>query len=224
SENATARRLLEAGLPGMPHYEPCNEIATLVLPVFQGKRLNLWRNATEADIPGMVDFHNREAAKFQFAPVLSEAWINHIGLEHFLIYGKNTIQACVAIWDQSAFKQVVARGYRPLMRAVRPIYNLYATLAHRIRLPITGNPMSQCFLAFAAFSGHALESGVDLVRDILSQCTTEAAVIGLNDVHPLLEELKTLKPLVYRTHLYTVSYADKPLIDGRAAQPEIALL
>lgn len=224
SENAPARRLLETNLPGMPRYYLSGEMSTLALPVSQGRNLNLWRSATETDIPVMIDFHNREAARFQYAPILSEAWIRYIGLKNFLLFGDDSIEACLAIWDQSGFKQVVARGYSPAMQAVRPWYNFYATLANRVRLPAVGQPLSQSFLAFSAFSEHAMERAFELVRDVLARCNTEAAVIGLHKHHPLLGELKTLKPLIYRTRLYAVSYADKPLLDSRPVQPEAALL
>jgi hypothetical protein len=224
TENAAARRLLEAGLPGMPRYFPLGDMTTLALPVAQARGLALWRNATESDIPELIAFHQTEAAKFQLSPPLNEAWIRTIGLENFLIYRDNGIQACLAVWDQSAFKQVVARSYRPLLQVARPFYNGYAALTGRIPLPAIGQPLRQCFLAFATFSENAMGQAIALLRDALQRCATEAAVIGLHDQHPLLSELTALKPLIYRTRLYAVSYADKPLLDGRAVQPEVALL
>ncbi|HKI62812.1 MAG TPA: hypothetical protein VKA31_11010 [Mariprofundaceae bacterium] len=222
--NSPARRLLEAGLPGMPRYYPANELFTFALPVSQGRRINLWRQATEADIPGMIDFHNREASKFQFATVLSEAWIRHIGLQHFLVYGEQDIRACLAIWNQSAFKQVIAKSYRPPLQAIRPLYNAFATMARRVRLPAIGQPFSQTFLAFATFADSAMPLAVELLRDALSQCSSEAAIIALHDRHPLMAELARFKPFVYRTRIYAVSFADAPAMDGRPAQPEAALL
>ncbi|MDX8412383.1 MAG: hypothetical protein R8K46_11025 [Mariprofundaceae bacterium] len=224
NDNTTARRLLEAGPSGLPNYDLIGEMHTLALPATQGRRLGQWRNATQADIPALIDFHNREAAQFQFAPLLNEAWIHHIGLEHFLIYGGASIQACVGIWDQSGFKQVVATAYRPLLQVLRPVYNSYATLTNRIRLPPAGSPLKHCFLAFAAFSEQTIEQAVDMFRDVLSRCDAETAVIGLHHEHPLLNALASLKPLVYRTQIYAVSYADKPSLDGRPVQPEVALL
>jgi len=224
TENTKARRLLERGLPRMPRYNMSGEVVTLVLPVVQGRPLNLWRSAAESDIPEILDFYNREASKFQYAAVLSESVIHHIGLGNFLIYGEHNIQACLAIWDQSNFKQIVARAYRPLLHLVRPLYNLYATLTRRVRLPATGQPLSQSFLAFAAFSEQSMIHAVDLIRDVLHQCSTKTAVIGLHDQHPLLVDLNRLKPMIYRTCLYTVTFDNQPLLDGRHAQPEVALL
>jgi hypothetical protein len=225
TENAAARRLLEAGLPGMPRYYPLGDMTTLALPIAQARNLKLWRNASATDIPEMIAFHQAEAAKLQLSPQLNEAWIRTIGLENFLIYRDNGIQACVAVWDQSAFKQIVARSYRPLLHVARPFYNGYAALTGRIGLPAIGQPLRQCYLAFAAFSATAMAQVVPLLRDALRRCLSlDAAVIGLHDQHPLLSELKVLKPLIYRTRLYAVSYADLPMLDGRSVQPEVALL
>lgn len=224
TENTKARRLLERGLPRMPSYNLSGELVTLVLPVAQGRPLNLWRSATESDISAILDFYNGEASKFQYAPVLSESLIHYVGLENFLIYGEDNIQACLAIWDQSSFKQIVARAYQPMLQSVRPLYNLYARLTNRIRLPATGQPLSQSFLAFAAFSQKSMVHAVDLVRDVLHRCSTETAVIGLHDKHPLLRNLNILKPLIYRTCIYAVSFDNKPILDGRHVQPEVALL
>ena len=225
SDNMQARKLLEAGLAGMPRYDLLNELVTLALPVSRGRRLGLWRSATKADILGLIDFYNRHATEFQCAPELSESWIRHLGIEHFLIYGQDDIEACLTIWDQTAYKQVVARSYRLLLRIARPLYNGLATLSRRVRLPASGRPFSQCYLAFAAFADRAAPRATELIRDALSYCSSEAAIIALHDRHPLLGRLeKDFKPLSYRTRLYTVCYDERPSLDGRMAQPEAALL
>jgi len=224
SDNRQARRLLEAGLAGMPIYRPCNELVTCVLPVARGKRSNLWRRAIEADIPGLLEFHRREADGFQFAPQLTKEWIRHIGLENFWLCGDGEIMACAAIWDRSASRQLVARSYRQPLPLLLPLYNLYAALARRVALPAPGRALSHSFLAFAAFSADASGHIGNLMRDLLNRCATKTAIISLHASHPLLAALEQLKPLTYRTLIYTVAYDGAPSLDGRPAQPEAALL
>jgi signal transduction histidine kinase len=225
AENENARRLLEAGVRGLPAYHPQGDYVTFALPVSRGRRRELWRAAAVDDIAAIVTFYNGMAARFQYSPVLDATIINQIGIAHFYLYERNgALQGVAALWDQRAFKQIVARRYRQPLRALLGVYNAYARLLRRIPLPAEGGALDQTFLAFLALSDQALVNARELVEDLLSHCRTAAASIGLCATHPLIPVVKRFKPISYPARVYAVSFEGTAPPHGRPAQPEAALL
>ena len=218
AENAAARRLLEAGVPGLPAYHLQGEYTTFALPAARGRRRGLWRQATTGDVPRLVTFHNARAAGFQCSPVLSEDLVRRIGVDRFFVcdYG------VAALWDQRAFKQIVARRYRQPLSALLRGYNAYAKLFRRIPLPREGRALDQTFIAFLALEDSA-DAGV-LLQDLLSHCATPVASIGLHATHPMREAISRFKPIVWPARIYGVSFDGTTPPNGRPAQPEAALL
>jgi hypothetical protein len=225
AENHAARRLLEAGVPGLPRYQFQGEHSTFGLPAARGRRMGLWRQAVEADLPRLMEFHNAQSARFQFAPVLHERLVRRIGLERFFLYeDTEDLQGAGALWDQRAFKQLVARRYRKPIGALIPTYNLYAKLFRRIPLPRVGHALDQTFIAFLALTDRALPHAGELLEDLLSHCHTPVASLGLHAAHPLATAVGRLKPMRYPARVYAVSFEGKPTLDDCPVQPEVALL
>lgn len=224
AENAVARRLLEAGVPGLPTYHLQGEYTTFALPTARGRRRGLWRQATDADVLQLVTFHNAQAASFQCSPVLSEDLVRRIGIEHFFVCDGRVTPTCgvAALWDQRAFKQIVARRYRRPLGSLLRWYNAYAKLFRRIPLPREGGALDQTFIAFLAL-GDSADAEV-LMQDLLSHCATPVASVGLHATHPLREVISRFKPIVWPARIYAVSFDGTPPPNGRPAQPEAALL
>ncbi|MEA2164430.1 MAG: hypothetical protein QOK37_2557 [Thermoanaerobaculia bacterium] len=221
SENTTARRLLESGVGGLPSYKYQGDYVTFAVATAHGKRRNLWRAATVTDIPHIVNFYNEQARRFQCSPVLSAALIGQIGIHAFFIYEHSGV---AALWDQRAFKQVVARHYRRPLRTLRPFYNLYAKALRKIPLPPEGGALDQTFIAFLALDTATQHRASDLLRDLLSHCRTRAASIGLYAENPLIPMIKTMKPISYPARVYAVCFDGEAVPNGRPMQPEAALL
>lgn len=221
TENTAARRLLESGVPGLPAYYFQGDYVTFAVATARGRRRNLWRRAAHADIPHIVAFYNAKAAQFQCSPVLTEHLVRRIGIEHFFIYDERGV---AALWDQRAFKQIVARRYRTPLRSLRPVYNLYAALLRRIPLPPEGAALDQTFIAFLALDDAAEARATELLLDLLSHCKTPAASIGLHARNALVPVIKKMKPLSYPARVYAVCFEGKPPHNGRPVQPEAALL
>jgi hypothetical protein len=237
SEHAAARRLLEARLPGMPVYQPVGELETLVLDAQQHRTQGLLQQATQQDVPVLVDFFNRQACAYQFAPLLNEIQLlkltGETGLtlgDFWLLKDGRDIRGCLAVWDQRAFKQSVIRGYRFPLSALRGAYNTWARIANRLRLPAPGERLEHAFLAFVAFDGAAENVYVDAVREGLAKVRDKGAhagVLGLSPQNTLARVLKSgLRTHAYRTCIQTVAWPDdaQPQLDGRPPQPEVALL
>jgi hypothetical protein len=225
SENLVARRVLEANLKGMPRYRPVNELVTLAVSRARGRRHGLWRPARTAEMDRLCAFHNRQASRYQFAPRLNAELAYKTGASFFVHERQGELAACMALWNQQAYKQVVARAYRWPLGMVLPFYNAYALLARRVLLPRPGQALDQTSLAFLAVSPSLEGQIVRLVEDALSRCPAEVLTIGLHDRNPWLAPLRrTFRPAVYKTLIYAVCFEDSIPLDGRPAQPEVALL
>ena len=153
SENLPARRLLEAGLRGLPRYRPLNEMVTLALPRARGRRHGAWRRAVDDDLADLCRFYNRQACRYQCAPALNPARVGATGASFYCLDGAAGLAAVMALWNQQDYKQVRACAYRPPLGALRPLYNGYARLAKRILLPSPGQALDQAFLAFLPWRG-----------------------------------------------------------------------
>ncbi|HYM59702.1 MAG TPA: hypothetical protein VEZ11_02285 [Thermoanaerobaculia bacterium] len=225
SENQNARRLLESGVRGLPAYYLQGEYRTFALPAARGRRRNLWRPARVEDVSQIVAFHNDRASRFQCSPVLSDALIRRIGIENFYLFEPNgVLHGAVALWDQRAFKQIVARRYRrPIGALLRP-YNFYAKMFRRIPLPREGGALQQTFMAFLALSEEAHADALALLEDLLAYCKTPVASLGLHAESPLIVAVDRLRPLPYPARIYAVSFESEPPGNGRPVQPEAALL
>jgi hypothetical protein len=225
AENNAARRLLEAGVAGLPHYRAHGDYVMLGLATARGARTNLWRRAQEADLQRALAFHSAHAERFQFSPVLDEATVRSIGLEHFLVHERaGAIAGVAALWNQQAFKQIVARRYRWPIGTLLPMYNGYARICRRVPLPAPGRSLEMTFIAFLALDDDALAGGTALIRDLLSRCDTPVAALGLHASHPLCASLDALRPMRYPSRVYSVSFESAPTVGPLPAQPEVALL
>ncbi len=236
-ENTAAVRLLEAGLPGMPTYRRAGIVETLTVAASRGRIAGVLRRARPEDAPMIAAFHNARAARYQFSPALNADWL--VGLDgtkgltlndFWLAEDSSGLRGCLAVWDQRAFKQTVASAYRFPLGALLGPYNLWAAAARRAPLPSVGKPLEHVYLSFVAFDPEAAKLAPIAIREGLARAREKgavAAVIGLSVDNPLTGLIKThLAPHRYESLIETVSFSGDraPTLDGRPAQPEVALL
>ncbi len=227
AENKPARRLLEAGIAGLPTYYPQGDYITFAISAksrWRDRRPRLstepageapwnWRRATSEDAASIVTFHNEHASSYQYAPVIDGALVKRLP---FYIAGN--LDAVAALWDQRAFKQIVARRYKS--PAAIKLYNAWARLTGRITLPGEGKPLDQTFIAFFACK----EPSHELISSLLLHCETPVASIGMHATNPLRDTIERFKPISYPAKLYAVTFNGQPNMRGLPAQPEAALL
>lgn len=242
-DNKVARRLLEAGLKGMPVYRPLGEIVTLALPSASRRSQTALHACTPEEVPELVNFFNHQAQRFQYAPVLSETWLrqldgsNGLRLQDFQLIRRNgRLCACFALWDQRSLKQTVVHGYRFPLAQLRRGYNLLARLGGRLTLPPAGQAIDYLFIAFLAtasdLEASAFRRLIDSALALTSQRRIPCAMLGLATDNPLLQNLAHYRAQTYRTCIESVTWPDH-VVAGivpslscaeRIVQPEIALL
>lgn len=225
SENLAARRILEANIRGMPRYWATNELLTLALPKARGRRRHMWREVRSDEMGRLCRFYNQHAHQYQFAPALTPELVASTGASFFVVERHGEFNACMALWNQQSYKQVVASAYRHPLGALLPVYNAYARLTKKVALPRVGQALDLTHLAFLAVSPPFDEEVNALIDGALAINTTAVLTLGLHDQHPWLASLvRSYRPTVYRTQIYAVNFDDSVALDGRPAQPEVAVL
>lgn len=226
SENRAARRLLEANLNGLPRYVEAGEVVALVMPRVRGKKLGHWQPMRQDEGDAVCALHNAIAASRQFSPALDPMTLSTTGADFFVCRdAAGEPVACMALWNQNAYKQVVARAYRQPLAALRPLYNLVAAARRRVTLPRPGNAVDQTYLAFLAADAKRAPPLPELVADALSLCSTAVLTMGISARAPELRDITArFRPASYTMTVYTVAYGEPPDLDGRPVQPEVAVL
>jgi hypothetical protein len=243
ADNEVARRLLGAGLPGLPTYREIAEWTTLIVPTTSRPRFRnpgvQIRRGTRELLAGTVACLERNRRRYQFSPRFSAADLQSAersrGLspgDFFLAMAEGEVRGCLALWDQSDFKQVVVRGYAPGLARWRPWMNRLAPLLGTPRLPDPGQRLPHAYLSHLAVDGDDPEIFRALVEAAYAEARARRyvyVVTGLAARHPWNAWLKKrFKPRAYVSVLYAVLWEEGAKAatawDGRMPHVEVALL
>lgn len=231
SDDARARRVLTAGLASLPRYERISDYVTFVFPPRRRRPADGIVRAVDVDLVDVAEFLRRTLSRHQCTPVWSEAALRVIGAENVLVSrAKGEITGCVGVWDQSAFKQTVARGYPPAISIVRPLLNVLAPLVGKPRLPAIGAQLRLVYLSALAIKGDRVDGLLHLIGaalDLAAKRGAAAAAFGLDVRHPWVTAIRrAFAAIEYRTDLYCVPENNRrcmPAI-GRLTMPDVGLL
>lgn len=213
-DNQVARRLLEAGVPGLPVYRPLAPFSTLAVASSRGRPGGQWNPLRPEDVAELLEFHRLHNQGIQFAPVLDEEMVERVGPGNFRVWReRGRLQACVALWNQQSVRQLVGRRYAPWVRRLRHLYNWLGQCLGWVPLPPEGGQLDQTFLAFSTFLPGV--PAQQWLRHLLCHCPTRVAVMG----GTLLASLATFE---LKTQIYQVG--EGPPLFPAPLQPEAALL
>ena len=243
STNDRARRLLTSRARGLPTYRPLGSFFTLAIPCRRrrspGDSGLAVIGGTAAHREEIITFLARENARFQFAPRWSfeELWGSvrcpGLSVEDFLLaYRGSRLLGCVAVWDQTPFRQFVVRGYRPWLAVLRPLINGPAGLLRWPRLPPVGAELRQAVLSHLAVSRDepgVMESLLATALDRAARRGLDLAVVGFGERHGLLGPAReAFRHFGYRSDIYLVHWDDDDSaagsLDDRPIQLEAAIL
>jgi hypothetical protein len=238
AENETARRVLCAGLPGLPAYRPIGElVAFAIRPRIDAPPPGV-EAARPGDLPAIAALLQRNYRRFQFAPVWRASDLERLvaagGLrtDDFLIVRRGLgVSACLAVWNQTMVKQTIIRDYAPWLRRLRPFVNFAARLTSMPRLPACGSGLRQAYLSHIAVEGDDVATFRSLLRAGLSLARrrgSEVVLTGFTTNHPFAAVLQRQHATKYRTLLHLVHWPDShPAIVAmppRIPHPEIAVM
>jgi len=243
ADNTAARRLLiGAARPPAPRLTAFDDLRTVVLATgrrrpaaVEGVRLEA---GSEAWSGAIVDCLDRNLRRFQLAPRWTAADLGAgrtpgLTSDDFVIaLGDGQVVGCMALWDQRRLRQVVVRGYSRRTALLRPALNLIAPWLDLPPLPAVGQALALGYLSHVAVDDDRADVFAALVA---AQCR-RARARGLDHVvaafvprHPFHTVLTGMgRTRHYDSTLYLAAWdgdaAPSDALDGRIAQPEVALL
>jgi hypothetical protein len=227
----------------LPLYREIDRLHTLALPAraYRLRPRDGWelRRASEADLAAIISFLNSHGAGKQFFPVLqagdflpgSPRTRDLLPGDFLLALQGGRIGAVMALWDQSAYKQAVVRGYSGMLQWGRPLYNGLARCRGDKPLPPPGAPLS---LASAAFTCIVDNDPVPFDLLVRGVCTLAAqrghgrVLIGLTERDPLLAVVRRYPHVPYISRLYTACWQERSRfhddLDRRVSHVELATI
>lgn len=113
------------------------------------------RAATASDVPAMQAFFDREAPRrngypvYDFEKLLAgDPYYAGLGIGDFVLATRNgQIIGMVAGWNQKAYKQTRIVGFKPIVKVLRPLYNLYVGIVGGFKLPPVGGVLNYLTLS-----------------------------------------------------------------------------
>ena len=244
ADNHTARRVLGAGLSGIPTYQELEPFTTLMLPLWRHHKTRpsgefLIERGSTGRIEEIATCLERNRVRYQFAPrwtarelLAPERSRGLAPRDYFIAVRRGTVIGCVALWDQTGFKQIVVRNYGTTMRRWRPIVEISARLFGTPRLPSPGRPIPHVYLSHLAVD----DDNVDVFSALLARAYNDARerghaclVAGFADRNPFLQVVqRRYRAWTYSSILYAVCWeggkAAVEGIDRRVPHLEVGLL
>jgi hypothetical protein len=217
-DNAAARRLLEADLPGKPVYRPLAGCTTLAMRTRRGNVDPTMRVRMD-EVGAVADCLARNHRRYLFAPVWRDEDIAEAGarggpgIEDFLVYRRGgRIVGCVALWDQSRVRQAVIHGYRAPIARLRPWLNLAGSLTGLPTLPPQGTALRQVYVSFPAADQDDPQILCALVEAALRDARRrgfDLALLAMAADNPMLPALRrAVRARDYAGQLYLVHWPD----------------
>ena len=226
-----------------PTFRPAADLSTLAIPLHRPKPAVLdgldISPAKESQLGDLARFLQARGRARQFFPVWTEDAIRSLrslglGLDDLQIarhIPNQEIAGVAGLWDQSAYKQMIVRGYSGWMRAVAPFYNLSAPWLGRPALPRPGAELRSAYGAFLCIANDDVNVFRALLRQLYSVARArkfEYLLIGLDERDPLLRVAREYSHVPYRSRLYLAEWPNgghlHEQLDQRPAYVDIATL
>jgi hypothetical protein len=180
-------------------------------------------------IPELVAFLRAQGARRQLAPVWTEDRVRRAGaqgldIRHVRLARRGgAIAGVIGLWDQSAYKQAVVRGYSGWLKM--------ASRLGRLIVPRIGEHVRTAYASMVCVAGDDPAVFRPLLREayrLAAAMRFDYLVVGLDAGDPLLPVARAYPHVEYPSRLYVVSWAkggdlDEPL-DGRPAYVDVATL
>jgi hypothetical protein len=242
--NEAALKILASGRAGLPIYHEAGRFRTLALPVHARSNLeapkNLYlRTATPEDWPMIMSFLDKHGPRRQFFPCYEVADVATpagalFGLQAKLVvlaYRNRALAGLLAGWDQHDFRQTIVHGYAGALRWLRPLYNGWASLTGRPRLPRPGRELRYLTAALPVVVGDDASVFRALLDSLLQMARSgpwQHVAIGLAANDPLATGLSSFAGTEYVTRIFQVAWPDGNALrlglDGRPPYLELGCL
>ncbi|MBI1766571.1 MAG: hypothetical protein HYR56_34620 [Acidobacteria bacterium] len=202
--------------PHFPEFRALGRLYTLALALGRMKPALQCQaditTATAADAPAIAAFLQQHGARRQFYQVWQTqdllggpATLGFRIEDLFVARRDGAIVGVLGLWDQSAYKQTVVRGYAPGLRVAKPFYNAWARLRGGPRLPPIGAEIRYGYAAFVCIADDDVEIFQALLRALYNSAVRRGhdyLMIGLAERDALLPAARAYAHIAYPSQLY----------------------
>ena len=239
-DNLPARRLLQKGLRSLPRYRAQAELSTFILGSDGSSGTSPAELARPEDLAEIVALLNRYNRDFQFAHVYSEQDLlsasRSPGLaatDFIVLREQGRISACVALWDQRAFKQTVVQSYARWLGLARPLLNLGRAVLGKPPYPRAPHVLPMAFLSHFAMPDpdrDRLAALIGTARRLAHSKNIQYLATGFCERHPCHVLIRRgFRHQHYRSTLFSVHWRDCDIADelkmrNSVPHSEVALL
>lgn len=184
ASNHRARRLLTAGLPGVPAYRPRS--------IF---RVRIWRRSILAARPVRLRLHMADPAEVMPLLAAGAAALCQAPPPAPLLVAEDggLILACGRLDDQRSVRGTVL-GLPPAMRALRPLANLARRARGLPAIPRPGTAIDQAFLADWHWRPGRADAALAVASALAATTAVDAIGAGWCDDHPDAAAMARLAP------------------------------
>jgi hypothetical protein len=230
--------------PSFPAFRHVARYTTLALPVWWRRASLHGREeiapATIDQIPELVNFLRREGARRHFSCAWRERTlhaVNDLGLrlEDVRIARRaGAIVGVIALWDQTAYKQTIVRGYSGWVRLAAALASSGAHWLPRTLVPGIGDEVRSAYASLICVENDDAQVFGRLLRQayILANLRGhDYLLVGLDVRDPLLKVARAYPHLAYPSRLYVATWPSQSCaesshasLDERPAYVDVATL
>ena len=223
SGNETAARTLLGGRAGLPVYHRLATWLTRALPLARCRGLDGGcdvRPARGGDLPDIVRFLNTVGPRRDLFAAVHESDFEPGGTfrglrveDIHLAMRAGRIVGTFALWDQTAFRQIVVERYPWRLRWLRPVLDVAAAWRGLPRLPRPGTPLRCAFGSLFVVA----DDRADVARSLVAAAarahagTATLALLGFDARCPLAAAFPSGIGGTYETAMYLVRWNDAVL-------------
>ncbi len=213
-ENVRAFEMLTGRRGGLPEYRPAGRYVSWLLPTQRIARPSKYqvRRATRADLEAMQILLNASSERRSFAGIVNlvdlgkPAW-RDLTIEDFLVAEcDGVIHGMMGIWDQSGFQRLRIQAYPPIIAALRPLWNSFAS----VRLRRAGQVVPLRKATAIACENDDPEILRAMLAVALDEKDERLLLLGLSAQDPLVSALRSLKGRVQYGRHFLVGWEGAP--------------
>lgn len=247
--------LIERRRPSFPHFRSVSQYRTCAIPLWRSRAPVSGREeivaATVGELPELVRFLRRECARRH----LSTSWttqalrdMTELGLpvEDIRIARQRLsrrsgegakagdIVGVIALWDQTAYKQAIVRGYSGWLKLLATVTRGRESWLPRTILPAVGEQIRAAYASLVCVAHDDQRVFERLLREVYNLAHArrfDYLVIGFDTRDPLLDAVRRYPHFSFPSRLYLASRIDGPRegssheqLDSRPTYVDVATL
>lgn len=220
---AAERLLMRRHGRGPAGFAPVAELQTLAYAATPARPR--WRDgalatATAEDLPEVADFLDRHGRARQLYPVIGPAGplAGRPGLrleDLILARARGALRGVVAVWDQSALRQTVVRGYGPALGRLKPWLDAGRRLRGGRALPAVGERLRVDSASLLTVAGDEAPVAAALIAAAVAAACRRGAhalALTLEAGDPLLPTARRRPHVAYGSRLVALPLADPAFV------------